>query len=217
MSKRRRRGSRAGLPAKREDAKTAALRAAAVAHARQYVRRLKDGTIPASALPPELARFDNDPPISWFTRENSRAWVKARLKADALKPQRASYVCGLARAGWTVADEALREIIVEHKERGEKLLTSLSAYDIEITQSAGSPRRGGWTAEVVLRDLAILCVVADSCHAFDLHPTRSRSPESHGLSGCSIAAAALYQENVAVSEPAVVKVWTRSSFLLAPG
>ena len=150
-------------------------------------------------------------------RENSRAWVKARLKADALNPQRASYVCGLARAGWTVADEALREIIVEYKERDEKLYTSLSAYDIEITQSVSRPSRGGWTAEVVLRDLAILCVVADVCHTFDLHPTRSRGPQSHGLSGCSIAAAALYQENVAVSEPAVVRVWTRSSFLLASG
>ena len=52
-----------------------------------------------------------------------------------MKPERASYVCGLARAGWTVADEVLREIIVEHKERDEKLLTSLRAYDIEITQS----------------------------------------------------------------------------------
>ena len=193
MIKGRRRGSRAGLLAKREDAKTAALRAEAVARARRYVRRLKDGTLPTSALPPEFARFDNDPPISWFRRENNRAWVKARLKADALNPQRASYVCGLARAGWTVADEVLREIIVEHKERDEKLLTSLRAYDIEITQSTGRPRRGGWTTEVILRDLAIVCVVADICHAFDLHPTRSRSlgePRPEWLlrrGGCSVS------------------------------
>ena len=50
MSKRRRRGSRAGLPAKPEDAKTAALRAAAVAHARRHVRRLKSGEISAQPL-----------------------------------------------------------------------------------------------------------------------------------------------------------------------
>jgi hypothetical protein len=151
-------------------------------------------------------------PWSWFGRENSRVWVKARLKALAVNPQRASYVCGLARAGWTVADEALREIIVEYKEHDEKLFTSLRDYDIEITQSAGRPSRGGWTAEAVLRDLAIAMVVADACHAYDLHPTRSRGPKRHGLSGCAIAAAALYQENVAVSEPAVVRVWMRSMF-----
>src|SRR6202042_429620 len=83
------------------------------------------------------------------------------------------------------------------------------AYDIEITQSAGRPRPGGWTAEVILRHLAIAMVVADVCRAFELHPTRSRGPKSHGLSGCAIAAAALDRESVAVSEPAVVKGWTR--------
>jgi hypothetical protein len=207
VSKRLKPGSRAGLLAKPQDAKTTALRAAAVAHARRHVCRLKSGEI--SAQPLGLRDSEDAAPWSWFGRENSRDWVKARLKADALNPQRSSYVCRFARAGWTVADEAIREIIVEYKERDEKLLTSLRAYDIEITQSAGRPRPGGWTAEVILRDLAIAMVVADVCRAFELHPTRSRGPKSHGLSGCAIAAAALDRESVAVSEPAVVKVWTR--------
>ena len=132
-----------GLPATMEDAEMAAVEAVAVAHARCHVRRLKSGEI--SAQPLELRDSEAAAPWSWFGREHSRAWVKARLKADALNPQKASYVCRLARAGWTVADEALREIIVEHKEHDEKLLTSLRAYDIEITRTAGRPSGGGWT------------------------------------------------------------------------
>ena len=132
----------------------AAVEAAAVARARRYVRRLKSGEI--SAQPLELRDSEGDAPWPWFGRENSRAWVKARLKADAVNPQLASFVCRFARDGVSVADEALREIIVEHKERDEKLLTSLRAYDIEITQAARR-RPGGWdTTEVVLRDLAII-------------------------------------------------------------
>ena len=186
-----------------------------MAHARRYVRRLKSGEI--SAQPVELRDNEGAAPWSWFGPENSRAWVKARLKALAVIPQRASFVCGLARDGHSVADEAVREIIIEYKERDEKLHTSLRAYDIEITQ-ARRRRRGGWdTTEVVLRDLANAMVVADVCHAFGLPPTRSRASRRHGLSGCYIAARALEEERLlAISELAIVKAWTRYSFLLGP-
>jgi hypothetical protein len=188
--------------------------AKAVARARRYVHRLKSGTI--SAQPLELRDGEGAAPWSWFGRENSRAWVKARLKALAANPPRASFVCGLARDGLSVAHEALCEILVEYKERDEKPLTSLRAYDIEIMQTGRQPR-GGWdTTEVVLRNLAICCVVADVCNAFDLPPTRSRASRRHGLSGCYIAARALGEEREAISESAVVKAWTRYGFLRAP-
>jgi hypothetical protein len=207
-----------GLPATLEDAEMAAVEAAAVARARRYVRRLKSGEI--SAQPLELRDSEGATPWPWFGRENSRAWVKARLKArlkaSAVNTQLASFVCRLARDGVSVADEALREIIVEHKERDEKLLTSLRAYDIEITQAARWRRGGRDTTEAVLRDLATICVVADVCDAFDLPPTRSRASQRHCLSGCYITARALKEEREAISESAVVKAWTRHSFLLAP-
>ena len=200
-----------GLPATLEGA---AVKTAAVAHARRHVRRLKSGEI--SAQPLELRDSEGAAPWSWFGQENSRAWVKARLKALAVIPQRAAFVCGLARDGVSVADEALREIIIEHKERDEKLLLSLRAYDIEIMQ-AGRRRRGGWdTTEVVLRNLAIASVIAYVRPAFGLPPTRSRASRRHGLSGCYIASRALQEEHEAISESAVVKAWTRYSFLLAP-
>ena len=204
-----------GLPATLEEAEMAAVEAAAVAHARRHVRRLKSGEI--SAQPLDLRDSEGFAPWSWFGRENSRAWVKARLKALAVIPLRASFVCGLARDGVSVADEALREIIVECKERDEKLLTSLRAYDIEITQ-ARRRRRGGWdTNEVVLRNLAISMVVAEVRRAFGLPPTRSRASRRHGLSGCYIAARALEEERLlAISESAIVKAWTRYSFILVP-
>ena len=168
-----------------------------------------------SAQPLELRDSEGAAPWSWFGRENSRAWIKARLKALAVIPERASFVCGLARDGDAVADEALREIIVDYKERDEKLHTSLRAYDIEITQAGR--RRGGWdTTELVLRDLAIVCVVAEVCRAFNLPPTRSRASRRHRLSGCYIAARALTEEREAISESAVVKAWTRCGFLVAP-
>jgi hypothetical protein len=202
------------LPATLEKAEMAAVEVAAVARARRYVRRLKSGAI--SAQPPELRDSEGVAQWSWFGRENSRAWVKARLKALAVIPQRASFVCGLARDGHSVADEALREIIVEHKERDEKLLTSLRAYDIEIMQTRRRPR-GGWdTTEVILRNLAMVMIIRDVCDAFDLPPTRSRASRRHGLSGCYVAARALGEEREAISESAVVNVWTRYSFLLAP-
>jgi hypothetical protein len=203
-----------GLPATLEDAEMAAVEDEAVARARRYVHKLKSGEI--SAQPLELRDSEGAAQWSWFGRENSRAWIKARLKASAVNPQLASFVCGLARDGLSVADEALREIIVEHKERDEKLLTSLRAYDIEIMQ-AGRRRRGGWnTTKVVLRNLGIVCVIADICHAFGLPPTRSRASQRHGLSGCYIAARALEEECEAISESVIVKAWTRYSFLLAP-
>ena len=201
------------LPATLKEAEMAAVEVAAVARARRYVRRLKSGAI--SAQPPELRDSEGVAQWSWFGRENSRAWVKARLKALAANPPRASFVCGLARDGLSVAHEALCEILVEYKERDEKPLTSLRAYDIEIMQTRRRPR-GGWdTTEVILRNLAMVMIIRDVCDAFDLPPTRSRASRRHGLSGCYVAARALGEEREAISESAVVKAWTRYSFLVA--
>jgi hypothetical protein len=192
----------------------AGVEAKAVAYGRRHVRRLKSGEI--SAQPLERRDSEGAAPWSWFGRENSRAWVKARLMADAGDPQRASYVCRLARDGLSVADEALREIIVEHKERDEKLFTSLRAYDIEIMRTGRRPR-GGWDAsELVLRDLSIVQIVRAVCDAFDLPPTRSRaSRRDNLLSGCYITSCALREEGEAISESAVVKAWTRHGALVA--
>lgn len=200
-----------GLPATLE----AAVETAAVAHARRHVCRLKSGEI--SAQPLELRDSEGAAPTSWFGRENSRSWAKTWLKRAASNPNFAAHVCSLARSGSTPADEALRDLIREHKERDEKLFTSLRAYDIEITQSAGRRRRGGWERTVVaLRDMAILCVIVDICYAFGLPPTRSRRSTRERLSGCHIAALALAAEHEAISESAVVKVWTRYGRLVAP-
>ena len=201
-----------------EDAGMAALEAEAIDSARRFVRKLKSGTPPEfSPLPPGVALLGEAAPTSWFGRENSRSWAKTWLKRAASNPNFAAHVCSLARSGSTPADEALRDLIREHKERDEKLFTSLRAYDIEITQSAGRRRRGGWERTVVaLRDMAILCVIVDICYAFGLPPTRSRRSTRERLSGCHIAALALAAEHEAISESAVVKVWTRYGRLVAP-
>jgi hypothetical protein len=201
-----------------EDAGMAALEAEAIDSARRFVRKLKSGTPPEfSPLPPGVALPGEAAPTSWFGRENSRSWAKTWLKRAASNPNFAAHVCSLARSGSTPADEALRDLIREHKERDEKLFTSLRAYDIEITQSAGRRRRGGWEwTEVALRDMAILCVIVDICYAFGLPPTRSRRSTRERLSGCHIAALALAAEHEAISESAVVKVWTRYGRLVVP-
>jgi hypothetical protein len=203
-----------------EDAGMAALEAEAIDRARRFVRKLKSGTPPEfSPLPPGVALPGEAAPTSWFGRENSRSWAKTWLKRAASNPNFAAHVCSLARSGSTPADEALRDLIREHKERDEKLFTSLRAYDIEITQSAGRRRRGGWErTEVALRDMAVLCVIVDICNAFGLPPTRSRrsKPGHERLSGCYIASLALKAEGEAISESAVVKIWTRYGRLIVP-
>jgi len=170
---------------------------AAVARARRYVRRPQERRR-VSAQPLELRDSEGAAPRPWFGRENSRAWVKAGLKAGAQGERREPPTCifclrARPRTAFSVADEALREIIVEHKERDENLFTSLRAYDIEITQ-AGRRRQGGWdTTEVVLRNLAFSVSSPTSA---------MRSPASDPfaglaaprLSGCYIAARALMEE-----------------------
>jgi hypothetical protein len=201
-----------------EDAGMAALEAEAIDRARRFVRKLKSGTPREfSPLPPGVALPGEAAPTSWFGRENSRSWAKTWLKRAASNPNFAAHVCSLARSGSTPADEALRDLIREHKERDEKLFTALRAYDIEITQSAGRRRRGGWDrTKVALRDMAVLCVIVDICDAFGLPPTRSRRSTRERLSGCHIAALALAAEHEAISESAVVKVWTRYGRRVAP-
>ena len=201
-----------GLPATLEEAEMAAVEAAAVARARRYVRRLKSGAI--SALPLELRDSEGAAPWSWFGRENSRAWVKARLKALALNPQRSSFVCGLARAGWICRRRSPPR---DHRriQRARREAAHVAARLRYRDHAVGRPpRRGGWdTTEVFLRDLAIVCVVADICHAFDLPPTRSRASQRHGLSGCLSRRALCMEEREAISESAVVKAWTRTASL----
>jgi hypothetical protein len=213
-----------GLPATLADAEMAAVKAAAVAYARRHVRRLKnDGEEKISAQPLELRDGEDGDPWSWFGLENGRAWAKARLKALAVIPERAPFVCELARDGDAIADEVIREVLVAHRERREEPSPSLVAYEsMLLLAGLGRPRprrrRDGWyKPDLILRNLAVAQVVAEVCRAFGLPPTRNQLSRRRHLSGCYIAWLALQEERVliTISESGVVEAWRRYNDLLA--
>jgi hypothetical protein len=201
------------LPATIEAAQTALVEGKALAEARDHIRALK---VMAPAPAPWSAEMAAAPPGSWFSREESRRWVKRWMKWGATDPHQAEHICNLARAGWGLADEAVREVIVEHRQGRQPLLTSLEAYDIGVVQGAGYPRnrRGGREkGNDILRDLAIVSLVYSVCRMFGLSPTRNTA--SKRLSGCSIVAKALEAEGESgnISEAAVAKIWSTYSWI----
>jgi len=202
------------LPKTLEAAEAAQLESRALASARQHISRLKSDMflqipLPEGELPPDSS-------FSWLNREDDRRWFKHLLKTVAMDPNHTSYICNLAREdGWGLADEALRELFVEREQRGQDLPMAVRQYCVEIVQTAGRPRRGGWDKSF-LRNIAICSVIDGVCEEFSLQPTRSRTSWREGLSGCRIVAKALAAEGLAMSEAAVVTIWTRCQRLIRP-
>lgn len=171
------------LPVTLEAAEAAELEKMALAFARQLVRTFKSST----------------------------GWGKHWLKAAAANPRWTSDICNLAREGSGLADEAVRELIVECDQRRQEPLMAVRQYGAEIVQAGGRlPRRGGWDKSAgFLRDMMVMCIIKHVCGVFSLPPTRSRSSRREGLSSCRIVAMALAAEREGISEAAVVTIWTR--------
>jgi hypothetical protein len=138
------------------------------------------------------------------------------MKWLAADPHQAERLCNLARAGWGLADEVVREVIVERRQRRQPLLASLEAYEIGAIQGDGyfQSRRGGREkGNDILRDRAIVGLVWEVCQTYGLNPTRN--PASKRPSGCSIAAKALEAEGESgnITEAAVAKIWSTYSWV----
>src|SRR5262249_35828221 len=128
----------------------------AVNHARETVRKIRDEKIPFFGLP-----------LSWFQKSESRRFVLEFMKQAAKHPSGLGMMdlANYARAGWDLADDALRELYIEHEHRNESMPPPLRSYIMERTDPRRVYRRprGQKKSDNFLRDLAVTVVVGDVC------------------------------------------------------
>ena len=143
--------------------------------------------------------------LAWLDETDNRRLARQMLKISALADAAQMVtIANYARAGWDLADEALREFILEFENAGKQKPTYLSAYNMEIVVQGLVPQRvpGPKKADNFLRDIVIASTVEEVAKKFSLKPTRSRfSPRP---SACSVVADALV-----TAEETVVTIWKR--------
>jgi hypothetical protein len=146
--------------------------------------------------------------LHWFDKSDNRKMAREWVKRYAMgHPTHMMYVVDLANAGWGLADEALRELIIELLDRGEQLPTSLAAYNMTIARGPVRRLGGPKVTDNFLRDIVIVSTVQQVMRKFGLKETRSRSRRR--ASACSIVSQALQDERVALGEADVVAIWRR--------
>jgi hypothetical protein len=112
----------------------------------------------------------------------------------------------LARAGFELWEDCLRELILDFENRGEKMPTYLAAFDMELKHGIQHARKAGRPrSDDMVRDLIVGIVIAMVIERFGLRPKRNRV--SRRISGCSIMASALALEGMAMSEANVNALW----------
>jgi hypothetical protein len=151
---------------------------------------------------------------SWFDKHSSRRVVISAMKWIAMEhPLRMIDTVDLARSGWDLADEALRELIIEHIDRGEPLPTYLAAHNMDLVRGARPKPRGQKKADRYLRDVAVSALVLLVSERFNLPPT-GRS--TRWPSACRIVADALRDAHVLLSHKAVEAIWLRFGPIISP-
>jgi hypothetical protein len=179
------------------------IEAEALAFAREKVRFFRDNPVP----------FMGGPEFYWLDKADNRRPILQIIKTCALShPTTMMEIADVARAGWSLAHDALRELILEFKQRHEELPTYLDAYNMEIVHNDGRPRHvpGKRKADYFLRDIAILIVVGLVVDRFGFHPTRdTRGKGRRNLSACYVVSQALGEERLGLGEAAVAKVWSK--------
>ncbi len=181
--------------------------------------QLRATLVEAEALAFARAELDwlRDNPIRMFgvdvrflDTDDARRFVRQAMKDHALRhPTNMMKICDYARAGWDLADEALRELIIEFQDRREPLPTYLASYSMEVMRGGFRHASGPKKADHLFRDIALMVVVENVAKKFGLNPTRNRA--SKRPSACSIVASA-----VGLSEAAIVKIWQRLGRYLQP-
>src|SRR5262245_55043778 len=144
-------------------------------------------------------------PGAWFEKGESqracRLMIREFILHDVINLMDA---VALARAGFELWEDCLRELILDFENRGEKMPTYLAAFDMElkygIRHKAGRPR-----ADHMTRDLIIGIIIGMVVEHFGLRPKRNRA--SRRISACSIVASALGREGMAMSEANVNQLW----------
>jgi hypothetical protein len=139
-----------------------------------------------------------------FESESGRRFAREIMKQFAARHvDNTMLVADWARQGWTLADEALRQLFRELTDRGETSVY-LSAYVMEVTRGQIRHRPAPRAESQYFRNVIIVSMIIDLVEKFDLKPTRNPTTQRK-LSACSIVA-----EVLGMSEPAVVAVWLRT-------
>jgi hypothetical protein len=191
------------------DPRGALLAVDALAYARESITRISEGKIELMGIA-----------LSWRDPADGRRLAKEFLKRRATDPLGLKDVKELALAGWDLADEALRELIVEHEHYGREKPTGLKEYTIEITD----PRRirhkprGRKKTDNYLRNIAITFLVGDVCWKFGLTPARQTESRHNPRrpNGCTIVAQALGSAGIPIGEAAVATIWQKMGRIAFP-
>jgi hypothetical protein len=146
-------------------------------------------------------------PGAWFEKGESRRACRLMLREWMLRDViNLMDAVALARAGFELWEETLGETILEFENRGEKMPTYLAAFDMELKHGIQHSRKAGRPrADDMVRDLIIGIVVGMVAERFPLRPMRNHV--SRRISACSIVAAALAHEGMAMSEANVNQLW----------
>jgi hypothetical protein len=143
--------------------------------------------------------------VRMFDEGDNRRYARQAIKVHALShPLKMMDVADGARAGWRLAEEALRELIIEYLDRGEPMPTYLAAYNMELARGRRPHEPGPQKEDRFLRDVALVVAVERIAGKFQLKTTRSRSGKSKRPSACSIDAQA-----AGLGESSIVKLWQR--------
>jgi hypothetical protein len=144
-------------------------------------------------------------PGAWFEKgENRRA---CRLMLHALMRRDVKFLMEaveLARAGYEFWEECLRELILKYKNHRQEMPLYLAAFDMELTRGIRH-KAGRRRDDDMVRDMIIGQIVGMVAERFRLRPTRNYT--SRRVSACSVVAAALRLEGLAMSEANVNQRW----------
>jgi hypothetical protein len=152
------------------------IEAEAIAYAREHVRAIRD----------EKISFIADLKLSWFEKPDNRRATVQMLKTWAAQPVFLMDLCKLASAGWTVAHEAVCDLILDYRHKRIELPPALEAYDMDVVRAAADPRqrrrrRGApEKADTYMRDIAIVFVVGMTSWKFGLKPPDRSRRCGHG-------------------------------------
>jgi hypothetical protein len=157
---------------------------------------------------------------AWWDRDDRRQSTLQWLRSVAAQDLTGlCHVCDLARHdSWDIADQTVRELIVERLARGEDLGLQLRTYAEEI-HAGYRARPIAPETDTILRAIVLASLVDRVCSRFSLTPTlRSYNPKRPLPSGCHVVALALMQESavekrseeaVAAIEAAAKRAWKR--------
>ena len=146
--------------------------------------------------------------LRWLGDKQSRRFVIEMIKQfSRWRPENLMDAVDRARAGWGIADEALREMILEDINSGKTLPTYLAAYNMEIVSGRVSRRQGKQKADYVLRDAAILATIVLVMDRFHIPPY---SRDGKNPCACAVVADALANVHKGIGYKAVAEIWRRN-------